>query len=159
MRPKQKTLKFGIGLGIILMTLGWLAYSGIQESKTYYVTVRELQAKPDAYHKRYRVAGNVAAGSIRRMPGRVEFRLEAEGTILPIVYTGKEPLPDTLQDGAQAMADGRYQPDGHFQAETVQAKCASKYAPAAMKAATQQAEASGQPISMQEAMQRAKNNQ
>src|SRR5579885_2748653 len=134
MQSTQKKLKFGIGLGIILMTLGWLAYSGIQESKTYYVTVAELQSKQDAAHKRYRVAGNVAAGSIRRSPGRVEFKLEEAGKFLPIVYTGKEPLPDTLQDGAQALADGRYQQDGTFHAETVQAKCASKYAPAPMQA-------------------------
>jgi len=134
MQSTQKKLKFGIGLGIILLTLGWLAYSGIQESKTYYVTVAELQSKQDAAHKRYRVAGNVAAGSIRRSPGRVEFKLEEAGKFLPIVYTGKEPLPDTLQDGAQALADGRYQQDGTFHAETVQAKCASKYAPAPMQA-------------------------
>ena len=131
---QSKKLKFAIGLGIVLMTLGWLAYSGIQESKTYYVTVAELLAKPDAYHRRCRVAGNVAAGTIRRAQGRVEFGLEQEGKLLPVVYTGKDPLPDTLQDGAQAMADGRYQKDGIFQAETVQAKCASKYEPAAMQA-------------------------
>lgn len=135
MQASRKNLKFGIGLGLILMTLGWLAYSGIQESKTYYVTVSELQAKPDAYHKRYRVAGNVAAGSVHREAGRVEFRLEQDGKVLPVLYTGKDPVPDTLQDGAQAMADGRYHQDGTFQAETVQAKCASKYEPAAMQAA------------------------
>jgi cytochrome c-type biogenesis protein CcmE len=135
MRSNKKIIKFGIGLGIVIVTLGWLAYSGIQESKTYYVTVSELQAAPDATHRRYRVAGNVAAGTIRREVGRVEFRLEQEGKTLPVVYTGKDPLPDTLQDGAQAMADGRYQADGNFHAETVQAKCASKYEPAAMQAA------------------------
>jgi cytochrome c-type biogenesis protein CcmE len=134
MQSKRKTLKFGIGLGIILTTIGWLAYSGIQETKTYYVTVAELQSKQDAQHKRYRVAGNVANGSLKRAPGRVEFRLEESGKLLPVVYTGKDPLPDTLTDGAQAMADGRYQQDGTFHAETVQAKCASKYAPAAMQA-------------------------
>ena len=134
MSSQRKKLKFGIGLGLILVTLSWLAYSGIQESKTYYVTVAELQVKADAHHRRYRVAGNVATGSIRRVPGRVEFSLEEQGKLLPVVYTGKDPLPDTLQDGAQAMADGRYQKDGVFEAETVQAKCASKYAPAAMQA-------------------------
>ena len=135
MGAKGKHLKFGVGFGIILMTLGWLAYSGIQESKTYYVTVKELKASTDATHRRYRVAGNVAAGTIHRMAGRTEFSLEQEGSIVPVVYTGKEPLPDTLMDGAQAMADGRIRDDGAFHAETVQAKCASKYAPAAMKAA------------------------
>lgn len=135
MKSRRKNLKFGIGLGVILMTLAWLAYSGIQESKTYYVTVSELQAKPDAAQKRYRVAGSVAAGSVKREAGRVEFRLEQDGKILPVVYSGKDPVPDTLVDGAQAMADGRYHSDGTFQAETVQAKCASKYEPAAVKAA------------------------
>ena len=138
----SKKLKFGVGLGIVLITLGWLAYSGIEESKTYYVTVAELLAKPDAYHRRTRVSGNVAAGTIRRAQGRVEFGLEQAGKLLPVVYTGKDPLPDTLQDGAQAMADGRYQKDGIFQAETVQAKCASKYEPAAM-----QAGGGGKPVS------------
>jgi cytochrome c-type biogenesis protein CcmE len=135
MTPKTKRLKFGIGLGIILMTLGWLAYSGIQESKTYYVTVSELRAAPDAANRRYRVAGLVAAGTIKRSAGRVEFGLQDNGNLIPVIYTGKEPLPDTLQDGAQAMADGRLHSDGAFHAETVQAKCASKYEPASVKAA------------------------
>ncbi len=129
MQAKKKFLKFGIGLGIVISTLGWLAYSGIQESKTYYVTVSELRTANDAVNRRYRVMGNVAAGTIRRAAGRVEFSLEQDGKTLPVVYTGKDPLPDTLQDGAQAMADGRYQKDGNFHAETVQAKCASKYEP------------------------------
>ena len=133
MTNKSKKLKFGISLGVVVMTIAWLAYSGIQESKTYYVTVGELQAVPNATHRRLRVAGDVAAGSIHRGAGRVEFDLQQAGKLLKVVYTGKEPLPDTLQDGAQAMADGRYHQDGYFQAETVQAKCASKYEPAAMR--------------------------
>ena len=127
MPARGKKLKFAVGFVIILGTLGWLAYSGIQESKTYYVTVSELLANPSASHRRFRVAGDVAPGTIRRSERRVEFTLQQEGKLLPVVYTGTEPLPDTLMDGAQAMADGRYQKDGTFHAETVQAKCASKY--------------------------------
>ena len=119
-------------MGVILMTLAWLAYSGIQESKTYYVTVDELQEMTEAYDRRFRVAGNVAVGSIRRAERRVEFQLEQNGKLLTVVYTGTEPLPDTLQDRAEAIADGRYQRDGIFHAETVQAKCASKYEAAPM---------------------------
>ena len=138
MQPKQKkNLKFGAGMAVILMTLSWLAYSGIQESKTYYVTVDELQEMPDAYDRRYRVAGNVAVGSIRRAERRVEFQLEQSGNLLTVVYTGSEPLPDTLQDRAEAIAHGRYQRDGSFHAETIQAKCASKYEAAPMAAANE----------------------
>ena len=134
MRAKGKKAPFVIGFAIILATLGWLAYSGIQESKTYYVTVSELLANPEASHRRFRVGGDVAPGSIRRMQGRTEFTLQQEGKLLQVYYTGTEPLPDTLVDRAQAMADGRYQQDGTFHAETVQAKCASKYEAAPPKA-------------------------
>ena len=134
MPSKNKKLKFGIGFGIILTTLGWLAYSGIQETKTYYVTVPELLAHSDAASRRFRVAGDVQVGSIRRMGGRTEFTLEQDGQVLQVYYTGSEPLPDTLMDRAQAIADGRYQQDGTFHAEMVQAKCASKYEAAPPKA-------------------------
>ena len=126
MRPRRKKWQFGAGIVIILATITWLAYSGIQESKTYYVTVSELLATPETQHRRFRVAGDVASGSIQRAVGRVEFRLEQGAQILPVVYTGLDPLPDTLVDGAQAVADGRYE-NGTFHAEAVQAKCASKY--------------------------------
>ena len=134
MRSKQKTLQFTLGIVIILATLGWLGYSGVQESKTYYVTVSELFASSEAHHRRFRVAGDVAAGSIQRADGRTRFQLQQEEKLLTVVYTGTEPLPDTLVDGAQAIVDGRYREDGSFYAETVQAKCASKYEPAAVKA-------------------------
>ena len=134
MAAKGRKAQFAIGFAVILATLGWLAYSGIQESKTYYVTVSELLASPDASQRRFRVAGDVAVGTIRRTQGRIEFTLQQEGKLLQVYYTGTEPLPDTLVDRAQAVADGRYQKDGTFHAETVQAKCASKYEAAPPKA-------------------------
>jgi len=124
---KGKT-KFILGPAIILAVLTWLGISGYQESKTYYVTLPELRAQEtDAYSLRLRVAGNVLPGSIRRQEGRVLFTLYQEDDRLPIVYTGTEPLPDTLVDDAQAVVTGRYSPDHTFQAQQVQAKCASKY--------------------------------
>ncbi|MBI4480666.1 MAG: cytochrome c maturation protein CcmE [Acidobacteria bacterium] len=126
MRPGRNKWQFGAGIVIILSTIAWLGYSGIQESKTYYVTVSELLAAPESQHRRFRVAGDVASGSIQRAVGRVEFRLQQGADLIPVVYTGVDPLPDTLVDGAQAVADGRFE-NGTFQAEAVQAKCASKY--------------------------------
>ncbi|MBI3895334.1 MAG: cytochrome c maturation protein CcmE [Acidobacteria bacterium] len=138
MRSKQKTVQFTLGIVIILGTLGWLGYSGVQESKTYYVTVSELFASSEAHQRRFRVAGDVATDSIQRVEGRVRFQLQQEKDLLTVVYTGTEPLPDTLVDGAQAIVDGHYREDGSFYAEAVQAKCASKYEPAAVKAARAQ---------------------
>jgi cytochrome c-type biogenesis protein CcmE len=133
MRPRRKKLPFFLGIAIILTTLSWLGYSGIQESKTYYVTVNELFSSQDVHDRRYRVAGDVTVGSTQRTDGRVRFQIESEGASLNVVYTGTEPLPDTLMDRAQAIVDGRYREDGTFYAEVVQAKCASKYEPAVIQ--------------------------
>ena len=57
-------LKFGGVSALILVLLGYLAYTGVQDSKSYYVTIKELHKMGDgAYAKRLRVAGNVKPGS------------------------------------------------------------------------------------------------
>src|SRR5262249_4648359 len=126
----SKFLKFGSAMVAILLALGYLAYTGVQESKSYYVTIKELRGMGDgAYTKRLRVAGNVQPGSIRRSGMNVNFVLVENEQTLNVVYNGTEPLPDTFKDDAQALAEGSYGRDGVFSAKQIQAKCASKYAP------------------------------
>ncbi len=120
--------KFAILIIVIIGTLVWLAMGGINESKTYYKTVAELgQMGDEALQKRLRVAGDVEEGSIVRYGQRVIFTLRQDDQRLKVVYEGKDPLPDTFRDGAQALADGKMWPDGVFHASKIQAKCASKY--------------------------------
>jgi cytochrome c-type biogenesis protein CcmE len=140
MRSGRKKWPFAAGIVVIIATVSWLAYSGIQESKTYYVTVSELFSNQGLQDRRLRVAGDVTTGSILREDGRVNFQIEQGGKMLKVIYTGTEPLPDTLQDGAEAIADGRFHTDGTFHAEAVQAKCPSKYV-----AATGDMQAAGKP--------------
>ena len=124
----HKRAKFGIGIGIIVASLGCLAWIGYGESKTYYHTIAELQElKGEALKHRMRVGGTVEAGSIRRFSGRVDFVLQGEGKSLPVSYVGGDPRPDTFKDQAQVLVEGRPASDGRFVAEHVQAKCASKY--------------------------------
>jgi len=126
----SKYLKFGGATVIILLVLGYLAYTGVQETKSYYVTIKELHGMGDsAYSKRLRVAGNVQPGSIKRTGTKVEFTLVENDQLLPVVYSGTEAPPDTFKDNSQALADGSFGRDGVFHAKQLQAKCASKYAP------------------------------
>ena len=140
----KKQAKFGIGIGIIVVSMACLAWLGYGESKTYYHTLAELDSlKGSARTERMRIGGTVQAGSIRRTAGRVDFVLEGEGKSLPVSYVGSDPLPDTFVDSSQALIEGRPAADGRFKAEHVQAKCASKYEavpggkPAAAPAGTQ----------------------
>jgi cytochrome c-type biogenesis protein CcmE len=126
----SRYLKFGGATVVILLALGYLAYTGVQESKSYYVTIKELRAMDNTvYSKRLRVAGNVQPGSIKRRGTQVEFSLIENDQILPVVYSGTEAPPDTFKDNSQALADGSFGHDGVFHAKQLQAKCASKYAP------------------------------
>ena len=82
------------------------------------------------------MAGNVAPHSIERNGTNAHFVLTEEGRTLPVTYEGVEPPPDTFKDGSQALAIGTFGRDQVFHATQLQAKCASKYAPANKAAAT-----------------------
>ena len=120
--------KFAILIVAIIGTLSWLAVGGYGDSKTYYKTISEVTAMgSEAHGKRLRVGGDVEPGSIVRDGKSVRFTIKQDARVLKVVYTGIDPLPDTFRDGSQALADGKLGPDGVFQANKIQAKCASKY--------------------------------
>ncbi len=126
----KKYGKFAALIVVVIGTLVYLAVDGGASSATYYKTIAELgQMGNQAYGKQIRVGGDVEAGSIRKTGTQTEFVLVQENRKLKVAYTGSDPLPDTLRDGAQALADGKLQPDGTFHAGKIQAKCASKYEP------------------------------
>ncbi len=139
MKISPNTLRIGIAVAVIVGTIAWLAISGAQASKSYYVTIAELGGMGDkAYHSNLRVEGFVKPGSIEQSGPHVTFLLDefeshspkaATGRVLKVVYNGSEPPPDTFKDDSQALAMGTYGRDGVLHATVLQAKCASKYAP------------------------------
>ena len=140
MKTSAKSWQIGIAVAVILGTIAWLAFTGVSANKSYYVTIAELGGMGDkAYHSQLRVEGFVQPGSIEHNGPHVDFVLNefeshspkaASGRLLKVTYKGSEPPPDTFKDDAQALAEGSYGRDGVFHASVLQAKCASKYAPA-----------------------------
>src|SRR2546423_10200866 len=142
----SRYVRFGAAIAVIVLALCYLAYTGVQQSKSYYVTIPELRSMGTAaYTKRLRVAGNVVPGSIKRRGTHMDFTLLEQETpggppvpkspdgkpwIVNVEYTGTEAPPDTFKDDSQALAEGNLSPDGIFHAKQIQAKCASKYVPA-----------------------------
>ena len=120
--------KFAALIAIVVGTVVWLAAAGMKENKTYYKTISELgQMGNQAYGQRLRVGGDIETGSIHRVGQEVQFVLVQDKRRLKVAYTGRDPLPDTFRDGAQALADGKLETDGVFRTKQIQAKCASKY--------------------------------
>jgi cytochrome c-type biogenesis protein CcmE len=120
--------KFAVLVVAVVGLLVWVAMAGLKGDMTYYKTISDLNKMGDqAKGKRLRVGGEVEKDSVVRSGREVSFILKQDALKLKVVYNGAELIPDTFKDGAQALADGRLGPNGVFQANKIEAKCASKY--------------------------------
>ena len=131
MQIKGSAIRIAAASIVIVAAVLYLAITGARSNRSYYCTIGEMQGMGNkAYTRSLRVAGNVKPGSIHRRGAQADFVLVELGKELPVRYEGTEPPPDTFKDDAQALAMGHLGRDGIFQAAQLQAKCASKYAPA-----------------------------
>lgn len=125
---QRKNMRVLYGVIIVIAAMVYFGFAGFQEGKAYYKTIEELSAMGDkAYGKRIKVAGVVTEGTVQRRGKDLYFRLQQNDLGLQCVYTGSSPVPDTFKDGVEAVCEGKYKADGTFEANKIQAKCASKY--------------------------------
>jgi len=86
---RKSPVKFFIAGALIIGVVSWLAISGAKDTKSYYVTITELQSMGDkAHHVNLRVAGNVQPGTITRSGPNAEFTLIEQGKTLRVNYGG-----------------------------------------------------------------------
>lgn len=145
--------KFIIGGLLILAAVVYLIASSTQASAEYFLTVDEVRAQESAIvGKSLRISGAVIGETISYDPETLTLNFEIahvpgdndeieaigglaqalhEATVDParerlsIVYTG--PIPDLLQDEAQAIMTGLIEADGIFYADELLLKCPTKY--------------------------------
>ena len=129
-----KKVKFIAGFAVIVISLLALVAYSSEKMSLYYLTVPELEARETEFaDTRFKLAGKVVPGSIIRRDGNrtVEFEIRdpSDENTAPntrtIRYSGV--LPDTFRDGADVVLEGAMGPNGIFTAETMLAKCPSKY--------------------------------
>ncbi|HEX2172856.1 MAG TPA: cytochrome c maturation protein CcmE [Dehalococcoidia bacterium] len=113
-----------VGL-VVALAIGYLIFTAIGQASVYYLTVSELRAQGAVGGRPVRVSGDVVAGSIARDGTSLRFDISDGGGTLPVVYQGI--VPDIFADNVQVVVEGRTQADGAFQANTLLAKCPSKF--------------------------------
>jgi cytochrome c-type biogenesis protein CcmE len=114
---------------VLALSVAYLVLTGLQTTAVYYLTVGELLSSGSNVSARpIRVAGNVTPGSVERLSGGLDlrFRVEDESGSLPVVYRGG-PVPDIFGEQVEVVVEGKVQPDGTFAADTLLAKCPSKF--------------------------------
>jgi cytochrome c-type biogenesis protein CcmE len=122
--------KFIFGGVIIVLAVGYLIVSSIGGSTAYYLTVQEVKAQGPS-ERPVRVAGTVMGESIEWNAQELllKFNIADDSGSLAVTYNG--PRPDMLQDGAEAVVEGRYVEGESFEANNLLLKCPSKYESAA----------------------------
>ncbi len=127
-RPKAKFLVAAL---IIVAAVGYMIYAAMQSGSEYFTTTSELKAMGDkAIGQQMKVGGRVMDGSIQWDKGSntVSFALTDDKDVtVPIVYTGV--VPDTFAPSVDVILEGKLSTEGRFQANSMLAKCASKYEP------------------------------
>jgi len=127
--------KFFIGVLLIVGAVGYLIYTGIRETSTYYLTLEEFLPKREALaNEGVRVAGRVRAGSVRWDPKDLHLSFvlgpftEGPGDQsvgVPVRYQGI--LPDMFAEGRDVIVEGRYDAGSTLAAKTIMTSCPSKY--------------------------------
>ena len=149
----MKNSKFIIGGLLILAAVIYLIASSTQASAEYFMTVEEVRAQESAIvGKSLRISGAVIGDTINYDPETLTItfivahvtgdndEIETQGGLakvlhdavrnestprLEIIYNG--PIPDLLQDEAQAIMTGHIEADGIFYADELLLKCPTKY--------------------------------
>jgi cytochrome c-type biogenesis protein CcmE len=126
-RRRRLPISFMLGGVAILGAVIYLVYANTQASAVYYFTVSELKSCSICSSQSVRVAGVVQAGSIvhNDQQQQIRFIISDSGHSLPVVYNGI--VPDIFREGITVVVEGHYTGQGPFQAQTLLAKCPSKF--------------------------------
>jgi cytochrome c-type biogenesis protein CcmE len=131
MAKKGNTPVYLVALVLFLSGLGYLLYSGLGESTTYFLNVSEALAMKPTSLAKARPFGTVAAEGLTRPEDNlgVHFVLvDKDQPAKTIRVDFKGVVPDTFKPGAEVIVEGGVNPaSGAFAANTLMTKCPSKY--------------------------------
>lgn len=130
MKPIHRNRRLGLVAigGVLLAGAAWLVFSALNSNISYFYTPSEATEAQVAPETRIRLGGLVETGSLVHGDGLdINFRVTDGGASLPVRYSGI--LPDLFREGQGVIAQGAFNHDGVFVAETILAKHDENYIP------------------------------
>ena len=129
---RLKAGRIAVAAALVAGAIGWLLFAATRDNLTYYYEIDELRAASARTDGKIRLSGDVVPGSISRDDATRRIRFAIRGTEapagsleVPVVYGGT--VPDIFRPDIQVVVEGRLDEGGTFHAETLLAKCPSKY--------------------------------
>ncbi|MEX2047849.1 MAG: cytochrome c maturation protein CcmE [Chloroflexota bacterium] len=109
--------------------IGFVAVQNLSTSAVYYLTPTEARERGVAAGTAARLGGQVDVGSLRYEPQTRELRFVLSDGTTRVTVIGSGAPPALLREGAGAVVEGTFAPDGTFRATQVIAKHDEQYAP------------------------------
>ena len=130
MKPLHRNRRLGLiaAAAVILSGAAWLVFAALEQNISYFYTPSKAQEAGIAPGTRIRLGGLVENGSLAHGDGlEIKFRVTDGEATLPVIYAGI--LPDLFREGQGMIAQGAFNADGVFVAESILAKHDENYIP------------------------------
>jgi cytochrome c-type biogenesis protein CcmE len=138
--------RFFVGVGLIVLAIGYLIFTSIRSTSEYYLTVAEVASRrAELGTQALRVAGRVKGGTIDWDPATLTLKFAIvpipDATAAPVqpvastepasfrVVAVGQPKPDMFAPDRDVIVEGRLGADGAIAATQVMTSCPSKYKP------------------------------
>ena len=129
-RPRRtSTGRIVLASVLLLAAVAFLVSKGLGSATVYFKTADEAVAeRQDLGTRRFRIQGNVKAGSIRQESGRLLFTILGDrGAVVPVVHTGGQPT-GLFKDSIPVVLEGRWAGDGDaYASDTIIVKHSETY--------------------------------
>jgi len=124
--PRRRPWGILVLVGVVVVVVGYLAFSSVGNALVYYLTPTELLARGDAaVGETVRLGGQVAVGSVNGPATDLRFVLTDGDSSIP-VHSTVAPTR-SFREGSGAVVEGSLGPDGLFEATQVIVKHDENY--------------------------------
>ena len=121
MRKAQQRLWIVLAAGVVLVIAATLAGLALRDAAVFFYSPSDIAESPPEPGTRVRVGGLVVDGSVERLSaGGANFTVTDGAENIRILYSGS--LPDIFREGQGIVAEGAFNQDLTFSAQTVLAK-------------------------------------
>jgi len=129
MKPKTQRLTLALLAVVAIIVAALLALSALKDQAAYYYTPSDAAKAHLQPGTAVRLGGMVEKGSLKHLPDGVTitFAVVDNAASVPVRFKGI--VPALFREGSGVVADGRFDANGQFVAETILAKHDERYMP------------------------------
>jgi len=129
MKPKNQRLTLALLALAAIIAAALLALSALKDQAAYFYTPSDVAKDRVQPGAAVRLGGMVEKGSLKRLPDGVTITFVVTDNAASVPVRFKGIVPALFREGSGVVADGKFDAQGDFLAETILAKHDERYMP------------------------------